>query len=172
MGYGGTDVVEHEARIGPFSDTRPAGNQKPGEHVRDAEDRREVNRISEMSDDVAERRLSQQSDHSTTDVRDDDCNRRDPVDDFHCSTCGKIAFPSVRLGGRRRTEITATTAKKTGDAISLAGSPCRANDAAAPVNSKNTPAYAHSFRRGMRGASNTTPPKTFQMPRIVSRYAG
>src|SRR5262245_16498023 len=119
MGYGGTDVVEHEARIGPFSDTRPAGNQKrkPGEHVRGAEDRREVNRISEMSDDVAERRLSQQSDHSTTDARDDDCNRRDPVGDFHSSTCGTIAFPSVRLGGRRPQEITATTAKKTGDAI-------------------------------------------------------
>ena len=46
----------------------------------------------------------------------------------------------------------------------LTSSPRTARDAAAPVMLKKMPAYAHSLRRGTRGASKAIPASTSQIP--------
>jgi len=80
--------------------------------------------------------------------------------------------PSTRPSGRSAHEIIARAAKIRGAAKSLVISPCRTYDAAAPLSSKKTPAYAHSFSRGKPGATMTTAPRSFQTPRMLRMYTG
>src|ERR1051326_6209745 len=76
--------------------------------------------------------------------------------------------PSVRLGGRSAQEASANAVKIRHVTTSRGPLPRSTCDAAAPVNSNVTPAYAHSFKRGNRGTNRTTAPASFRIPRILS----
>ena len=80
--------------------------------------------------------------------------------------------PRERLSGRSAHDATARPAKTSGATMWLTSSPPTARDAAAPVMLKKIPAYAHSLRRGSRGASKAIPASTSQIPRILAKYTG
>ena len=67
----------------------------------------------------------------------------------------------MRLGGLSAHEATARAANIRVTMMCQAASPQAACDAAAPVRSKKVPAYAHSLRRGKRGANKAMAPSTF-----------
>src|SRR5262249_21931761 len=72
-------------------------------------------------------------------------------------------------GGRSARDARVIPAKTRGPAHLEAGSGTRQWEAAAPLDSANTPAQAHFLRRGRPGATITTAPGSFHAPRIVRR---
>ena len=77
-----------------------------------------------------------------------------------------------RDGGRKAQDARTTTAIISGMLTMAGPSRAAAREAAAPVRSKIIPAYAHSFKRGRRGATTAIAPRTFHVPKMVRKYAG
>ena len=85
---------------------------------------------------------------------------------------GKIGVAALVLASwalRAEDRVLATTI---GGTTPATPSPETPREIAAPLRSKIIPAYAHSFKRGNRGATIATAPRIFHVPRIVEKYLG
>ncbi len=80
--------------------------------------------------------------------------------------------PTFLLAGLRYHETTVKVISSIDGNISPKGSPIVTCETNAPDATKKNPAYAHSFTTGNFGASIAMTPNIFQMPNIVSKYAG